>query len=118
MAKTIAATKTVTAEVLAVKTEPAPRNCCGDVGLGKLVLTGAADINVVVPGGTMGAGEESTKRPVVADPAGTWTVSVTLGVQLVVAEAREIVTVRVTLRAQLLDATPEDWLAGLPEAEG
>ena len=71
IAKAIAATNTVTTEVLTVRAEPAPRNCSGDVGLGKLVLAAGADINVVVTGGTTGAGEESTTRPVVADGAGT-----------------------------------------------
>jgi len=107
-AKTIAATTAARTELLLVSIEPAPRNSAGDVELGKLLLAGGAEINVVETGGTTGAGEESTKRPEVVDAAGTYTVSVTLGVQLLVEEAREIVTVLVTLRTQLADAAALD----------
>jgi hypothetical protein len=71
IAKTIAATTAAKTEPLAVRTEPAPRNSAGDVGLGKLLLTGGAGINVVEIGGATGAGEESTKRPDVEEAAGT-----------------------------------------------
>jgi hypothetical protein len=108
IAKTIAATTAARTELLLVSIEPAPRNSAGDVELGKLLLAGGAEINVVETGGTTGAGEESTKRPEVVDAAGTYTVSVTLGVQLLVEEAREIVTVLVTLRTQLADAAALD----------